>query len=184
MSDRSQVMKEPEHVEWAGKYICAKRRGTWEYVSRAGGMQAAVILAIDAGEVILVDQFRVALGRRCLELPAGLIGDEEGDEGEDVFSAAERELEEETGYAAARWDDLGTFYSSPGMASECFHLLRASGLTRVGNGGGTESEDITVHRLPLSRIDEAIADFREDGLAIDVRLLLLLGAGMLQENEA
>ncbi len=54
-----------------------KKQGTWEYVSRARGIQAAVILAIDDGEVILVEQYRVPLGKRCLELPAGLVGDEE-----------------------------------------------------------------------------------------------------------
>ena len=70
----------PERVEWQGKFIAAKTRGRWEYVSRTRGIRAAVILPVDAGEVVLVEQYRVPLGRSCLELPAGLIGDE--DEGE------------------------------------------------------------------------------------------------------
>jgi ADP-ribose pyrophosphatase len=68
---------EPVETVWSGKYLIAKKRGTWEYVSRAGGIRAAVILAIDAGAVILVEQYRVSLGRACLELPAGLVGDVE-----------------------------------------------------------------------------------------------------------
>src|SRR5688572_3025740 len=132
----------PEIVEWTGKWVIAKRRGRWEYASRARGIRAAVILALDAGEVILVEQYRVPIGRFCLELPAGLIGDET--EGEDALASAARELEEETGYSAAQWQDLGEFYSSPGMITESYTLLKATGLTRTGDGGGTAHEDIVV----------------------------------------
>ena len=169
----------PETVEWAGKFVLAKRRGRWEYASRARGIRAAVILAVDAGEVILIEQYRVPLGRFCLELPAGLIGDET--EGEDDLVSAMRELEEETGYQAAQWDNLGEFYSSPGMVQESFTLLKATGLTRTGDGGGTEHEDIVVHRVPLDRVAETIAEHRAKGHAIDVRLLMLLGAQILEE---
>lgn len=174
----------PEEVMWSGRFVTARRRGRWEYASRARGIRAAVILAVDAGEVVLVEQYRVPLGRPCLELPAGLIGDDHGGEGEDPFSAAERELEEETGFAAARWQDLGEFASSPGMLVETFSLFRASGLTRVGQGGGVEGEGITVHKVPLTELASFVAQRRAAGSAIDVRLLLLLGAGMLEENEA
>ena len=87
----------------------------------------------------------------------------------------------ETGYQAAQWDNLGEFYSSPGMVQESFTLLKATGLTRTGDGGGTEHEDIVVHRVPLGRIAETIAKHRAKGHAIDVRLLMLLGAQILEE---
>ncbi|MGN6622068.1 MAG: NUDIX hydrolase [Sphingomonas sp.] len=170
-------MDEPAETVWSGKYLTAKKRGTWEYVSRAGGIRAAVILAIDAGEVILVEQFRVPLGRACLELPAGLVGDV--DAGESVELSARRELEEETGYRADRIEDLGDFYSSPGMASESFTLVRASGLTKVGDGGGDGDENIIVHRVPIGEIEAFVAAKRADGLAIDVKLLLLLAGTIL-----
>lgn len=169
----------PEEIVWAGRFITTKRRGRWEYVGRARGIRAAVILAVDDGEVLLVEQYRVPLGKRCLELPAGLIGDDDGGEGEQATTAAERELEEETGYRAAHWEELGEFYSSPGMVSEGFTLLKATGLAKVGKGGGTEHEDITVHRVPLAGIGEFVARRRAEGIAIDVRLLLLLGGAML-----
>lgn len=169
-----------EEIEWAGKFVVAKRRGRWEYAGRAGGIRAAVILALDAGHVILVEQYRVPLGKSCLELPAGLIGDETEDE--DALESAARELEEETGYRAARWRGLGEFHSSPGMLTESFTLLKATGLTKIGEGGGTDHEDIVVHRVPLNAIAGTVAEHRARGHAIDVKLLLLLGAGFLEET--
>jgi ADP-ribose pyrophosphatase len=171
----------PAQVEWAGKFVEVRRRGRWEYAGRPGNIRAAVVLAIDAGEVILVEQYRVPLGKFCLELPAGLIGDEEGLDGEDARTSAARELEEETGYRAAQWEELGEFYSSPGMLSESFTLLKATGLTRIGEGGGTAHEDIVVHRLPIAGIVEAVAEHRDRGHAIDVKLLALLGGGFLED---
>jgi ADP-ribose pyrophosphatase len=174
-------MAEPEEIMWAGKYITAKRQGPWEYVSRSRGIRAAVILAIDEGadgpHVILVEQFRVPLGRPCLELPAGLVGDETA--GEDASVAASRELEEETGWRAERMTDLGEYFSSPGMVSESFTLFRAEGLRKVHAGGGIEGEDIIVHRVPLSMIADYVAGCRAKGMAIDVKLLILLGAGFV-----
>lgn len=171
-------------VMWEGRYITAKRQGRWEYVSRSRGIRAAVILAIDddpqAGQhLILVDQYRVPLGRRCLELPAGLVGDHDDIVGEAASTAAIRELEEETGYRASTMTDLGEFFSSPGMVSESFSLFRASGLTRIHAGGGVEGEDILVHRVPLSSMNTYVADRRAEGMAIDVKLLIALGAAML-----
>lgn len=171
----------PEQIEWAGQYVVAKRRGRWEYAGRARNIRAAVILALDAGHVLLIEQYRVPLGKVCLELPAGLIGDHEGDEDEDDLTSAMRELEEETGYQAAQWENLGEFYSSPGMLTESFTMVKASGLTQVGEGGGTEHEDIVVHRVPLERIGETVAEHRAKGHGIDVRILLLLGGAILED---
>lgn len=174
------MSEEQEQIVWAGRFITAKVKGKWEYVARSRGIRATVILAVDEHDhVLLVEQFRVPLGKPCLELPAGLIGDDDSAPGEDATAAANRELEEETGYRAARMEVLGEFYSSPGMVSESFTLLRARGLERVGPGGGTEGEDITVHRVPLSDLARFIETARGRGLGIDVRLLMLLGPGII-----
>ena len=162
---------------WQGRFIAMKVDGQWEYASRARGIGAAVILAIDDGDVILVEQYRVPIGQRCLELPAGLVGDET--EGEPVEVAAARELEEETGYRPARVETVGFFHSSPGMVSEGFTLVRALDLVRVSEGGGEPGEDITVHRVALSGIADFVAAKRAEGMAIDVKLLMLLGPGLL-----
>lgn len=170
----------PDEVVWQGKFITTRKRGRWEYVSRARGIRAAVILAVDAEDhVILVDQFRVPLGKRCIELPAGLVGDHDEHADEDASIAAARELEEETGYRAGRMESLGEFYSSPGMVSESFTLFQAHDLVKVGEGGGVDNEDIVVHRVPLAEIESHIARWREAGYAMDVKLLTLLGARLL-----
>ena len=169
---------EIEQIVWHGRFLTTKVRGKWEYVARARGIRAAVILAIDDdNHVLLVEQFRVPLGRACIELPAGLIGDH--DEGEDDTVAAVRELEEETGYRKGRMEVLGEFWSSPGMVSESFTLLRAHDLKQVGAGGGLDGEDITVHRVPLAGIARFIEQRRALGDGIDVKLLMLLGPGIL-----
>ena len=167
-----------EETVWEGRFIAAKRRGKWEYVSRTRNVSAAVILAVYDGRVVLVEQYRVPLGCSCLELPAGLIGDDV--EGEEVETAAIRELEEETGYRAERMVDLGRYYASPGMSSEGFTLLRAESLTRTGEGGGVEGEDIVVHHVAVAELPEFVAAKRAQGCAIDVKLLLLLAASLLE----
>jgi ADP-ribose pyrophosphatase len=158
---------EPEEIMWQGRFITAKRTGKWEYVSRARGIKAAVILAVEDDHVLLVEQYRVPLGTSCIELPAGLIGDH--DAGEDALTSAARELEEETGYRAAKLDIIGEFFSSPGMVSESFTLVRASGLTKVGDGGGVDGENILVHRVALAQLQAFVADKRAEGCVVDVK---------------
>jgi ADP-ribose pyrophosphatase len=166
---------------WEGRFISAVREGKWEYVRRTRGVRAAVILAeTDEGEIILVEQDRIPIGRRCLELPAGLVGDDDENEIGNVEEAAARELEEETGYSASHIQPLGEYYSSPGMVAESFTLVRASGLTKVGQGGGIGGEDIVVHHVPRVDVVSFIEEKRDDGIGIDVRLLLLLGSEYLR----
>jgi ADP-ribose pyrophosphatase len=162
----------PLVTEWEGKYVNVKRRGRWEYASRTGTTNAVVILAEHDGKVILIEQYRVPLGARCLELPAGLVGDEDPDA--TVEETAVKELEEETGFTATRIERLGDFHSSPGMLAESFTLVRAHGVRRIGEGGGTEDEDIAVHLVTREDIPELIEQRRGSGVAIDSKLLLLL----------
>ena len=164
-------------IMWQGRFITAWREGRWEYVGRARGIHAAVILAIEDGHILLVEQYRVPLKAHCLELPAGLVGDDHV--GEAIEIAAARELEEETGYRAGRIEALGRFASSPGMVSETFTLVRATGLEKIGDGGGTEHEEIMVHRVPLDDISGFVESRRAEGVVIDVKLLLLLGRSLI-----
>lgn len=162
---------------WRGRFIEAKKRGRWEYVQRVGSVGAAAIVAVHEGRLILVDQYRVPLGCRSLELPAGLVGDDAA--GESVEAAAARELEEETGFRAGRMTVLGRFHASPGMSAEGFSLLRADSLERVSAGGGVEGEGITVHEVPLDDVPAYLDTWAAAGGALDVKLLLFLAGRAL-----
>jgi ADP-ribose pyrophosphatase len=170
----------PEEVMWQGRFVRAIKRGKWEYAGRVGGVRAVVILAEYEGRYILVEQHRVAVGGPCLELPAGLVGDH--DPSATIESTAVAELEEEAGFTAERIERLGDFHASPGMLSESFTLVRAHGVSQVGKGGGVAGEeDITVHLVPRSEISRFVTERRAAGVAMDVKLLLLLAPDFLAE---
>ena len=169
MSDES---ADPPQIMWEGKYVRAIKQGRWEFVSRTNEVRAVVILAEFEGKTILIDQQRVPIGGRCLELPAGLVGDT--DRPATIEGTAVKELEEETGFTAERIERLGDFHSSPGMVSESFTLVRAHGVRPCGAGGGVDGEEINVHLVPRSEIPAFIGEKRAAGFAIDVKLLLFL----------
>ena len=162
----------PVEEMWAGRFVRALRRGRWEYASRANNINAVVILAEYEGKVILVDQPRVPTDCRCIELPAGLVGDE--DPNATPESTAIKELEEETGFTAERVELLGEYYASPGMVAESFTLVRAHGVTKIGEGGGDDNEDINVHLVPRAEIPNFIEQKRAEGFGVDVKLLLFM----------
>jgi len=162
----------PVEVMCEGKFVRALKRGKWEYASRANEIRAVVILAEHDGKTILIDQPRVPLGARCVELPAGLVGDVDPDA--TVEGTAVKELEEETGFTAERVEVLGEFYSSPGMLSEGFTLVRAHGVRRIGEGGGDEHEDIVIHLVARADIPNFLEQKRAEGFGIDVKLLMFL----------
>jgi ADP-ribose pyrophosphatase len=162
----------PPELMWAGKYVHVLKRGKWEYASRANNINAVVILAEFEGKVILIDQPRVPLDCRCVELPAGLVGDEDPEA--TAEATAVKELEEETGFTAERVERLGEFYASPGMLSEGFTLVRAHDVHKIGEGGGDENEDINVHLVPRAEISNFIEQKRAEGFGVDVKLLLFL----------
>ena len=163
--------------QWQGRFIEVHvdpyGPGEWEYVARVRRMGAAVILATVDDSIVLVEQHRVPLGVRTIELPAGLIGD--GGVDEPGWAAAARELEEETGWQAAQWEELGDFATSPGMSNEMFTLFRARELVRVGSGGGVDGEDIRPHLVKIAELPVFLAAKRAEGMVIDCRLGLALG---------
>ena len=162
----------PPETMCEGKFVRLLKRGKWEYASRAGDVTAVVILAEFEGQMILIDQPRVAPDCRCVELPAGLVGDD--DPNATVEATAIKELEEETGFTAERVERLGEYYASPGMLSESFTLVRAHGVQRIGEGGGDDNEDINVHLVARDQVPNFIEQKRAEGFGIDVKLLLFM----------
>jgi len=154
-----------------GKFLALIKEGHWEYVNRVNATGAAVIVAMTAeNKILLVEQYRIPVHARTIELPAGIIGDEPGGANESNAQAARRELLEETGYAAANIEQLTTGPSGAGLTSERVTLFRASGLCRAGKGGGVAHEQILVHEIPLSEVAAWLEAKAKTGVLIDPKV--------------
>ncbi len=154
-----------------GKYLQFCSRRTWEYVERVRCAGAVVIVAqTPEGEVLFVEQYRAALEKNVIELPAGLVGDLPESIGEAWEQAARRELLEETGYGAAHFSWLTEGPVSPGMSTERIAFYLAEDLQQLGPGGGDESESICVHRVPLAEAPTWLASQSAQGKAIDPKV--------------
>jgi ADP-ribose pyrophosphatase len=128
----------------------------------------------ESREIILVEQFRVPLQRRVIELPAGLAGDAQSDKQETLIQAAKRELLEETGYEARHMEYLTDGPSSPGLSTEVITFFRAQGLRKVSEGGGEGSENIIVHAVPLERLTFWLDFKQREGCLIDCKIFTAL----------
>lgn len=157
-------------VVYEGKYQRMVVRGTWEYSERthAGGLAAIIIAVTPDDEVLFVEQFRVPLQARTIEMPAGLVGDITA--GESIEASAIRELEEETGWTADHAEVLMIGPTSSGASSEKIAFVRATGLRRIGEGGGDDSEDITVHHVPRNRAAAWLVEKMGQGFELDAKL--------------
>src|ERR1700678_1399233 len=154
-----------------GKFLALIQEGHWEYVNRVNATGAAIILAVTADQkILLVEQYRIPVHARTIELPAGIIGDEPGGADESQATAARRELLEETGYAAERLEAMTTGAACSGVTSERVTLFRASGLRRAGQGGGVEHENITVHEVLLVEAVAWLETKARTGILIDPKV--------------
>ncbi len=163
-------MTEPETL-FATRWIRLHRRGHWDYVVRPHSDRCVGILAIDdEDQILLVEQFRIPIQQRAIELPAGIVGDEEEFRGESLAATAARELLEETGYRAGCIEELISTPTSAGLTSEFMHLFLARELVRENDGGGTHGEDITVHRVPLNELRSWLRDQQRQGKTIDSKI--------------
>jgi ADP-ribose pyrophosphatase len=169
------IERAPEKLLGRGKFLELIDEGGWEYVRRHAASGVVLIVATTEGrELVLVEQNRVPVHRRTIELPAGLVGDLPGQAAESLELAAARELEEETGFVASTWQQLVEGPSAVGASTEVVTFFRATGLQRVGKGGGDNTEDITVHVVPLDDVRLFIANKIAAGLLIDPKVYAAL----------
>lgn len=138
------------------------RESSFEIIRHPGG--AAVLPVLGDGRVLLIRQFRPSLGEMVFEIPAGRL-----EPGESALDCAGRELREETGYAAARLQPLGGFYSTIGFCDEYIHLFLGCTLTLVEQS--LEPDEI-IELYPLS-LDEALAKV-QTGEIVDGKTQLAL----------
>ena len=154
-----------------GRFLRLVKRGGWEYVERVNVRDVAVLIPVtQRNEIVLVEQYRVPVRAQMIELPAGLVGDEEENRHEGLLEAANRELEEETGFRAESLMVLARAPSSGGMTSEVVSFIWASRLTRVGEGGGVDGEDIKVHLVPVRDAPAWLWGKEKDGFLVDPKI--------------
>jgi len=161
----------PRTTLYTGKFLALVKEGRWEYADRVNATGAAIIVAItEEQKLLLVEQYRIPVHARTIELPAGIIGDEPGSSDESHADAARRELVEETGYEAGEIEPLTHGPASAGLGSEVVTLFRAYQLRRVGNGGGVANEDISVHEVPLGEVHAWLNRKAGSGVLIDPKV--------------
>ncbi|MBT2748987.1 MULTISPECIES: NUDIX hydrolase [unclassified Lysobacter] len=171
---------EPVETIYTGQWLRMMRRGHWEYAERTHGKgMAVIIIAVTPDDNILfVEQYRVPLAARTIEMPAGLVGDDHAHD--TLESAAQRELVEETGWNPARVEVLLTGPTSAGMSSERIAFVRASELSKVGAGGGVAGEDIIVHEVPRAQAPVWLMQKQAEGFELDLKLWA--GLWMIERN--
>lgn len=170
-------MEDQVETVYEGKWLRLKKRGRWEYAERTnqGGMAVIIVAATPDDKLLFVEQHRVPIDGKTIEMPAGLV-----DAGESLERTAERELLEETGWQAARVEVLMAGPTSSGMSNERVAFVRASGLTRVHAGGGDSCEDIIVHEVPVADAPRWLSEKMAEGYALDAKLWA--GLWMLTRN--
>ena len=165
---------------YEGEWLRLVRIGHWESCERTHGQgMAVIVIAVTPDdEVLFVEQYRVPLGARTIEMPAGLVGDDH--EQDTLADAARRELIEETGWSPGRVDVLLIGPTSSGMSYERIAFVRARELTRVGEGGGVDNENITVHHVPRSDAPRWLMRKQAEGFELDLKLWA--GLWMIERN--
>ena len=124
--------------------------GEWECIRHPGGALAVPVTA--EGTLILVKQYRFAVQGRLLEFPAGTV-----EPGETPEATIQREIEEETGYHADRWQKLGEFFVAPGYSDESIHAYLAQDLTQLENPPSQDAdEDIETVMMTIAQVEKAI----------------------------
>jgi ADP-ribose pyrophosphatase len=154
-----------------GKYFDFVKLDNWEFLRPKAFTGVVLIIAItDDGKLVLIEQFRPPAGTQCVEIPAGLVGDIPEHRGEDLVATARRELLEETGYESETMEIVFEGTPSPGSNSIVLTFLLARGLRKVADGGGDDSEDITVYEIPVEDVFNWAQERKAKGSHIDLKV--------------
>lgn len=157
------------------RYLRLVQEGHWTYAQRPNVTGAIGIVAVTNDDrLLLVEQYRIPVARRVIELPAGLVGDASEHAAESLEDATRRELLEETGYQADAVRVLLWAASSAGLTDECVHLMWAGGLQRVSPGGGHGGEQIVVHEVPCRDLPDWLQRQQAAGMLVDFRVYAAL----------
>jgi ADP-ribose pyrophosphatase len=155
-----------------GRFIRLVDDDGWEFADRVGATGVVCIAAVDQEHIILVEEFRSAVQRPVISLPAGLIDQAPaGRAQEGAIEAALRELREETGYTARRIEEVVSGPISAGMTTERLTFFVAQELT-PGAQMLDGDERIKVHRVPIRKLPEWLAGQAARGVDVDPKIFV------------
>ena len=161
-------------ILYEGKFISLVKRDNWEYVTR-NSSDVVVIIPVYRDSIFLIKEYRKPLGKTVVGLPAGLVGDNLGQENEDIFGAAKRELEEEIGWSCNNLELIATDLPfSPGLSDETFNLFIARDLIQIGEGGGDSTETIEIALTLIKDIPKQLEYWKKEGYSIDPKIYMAL----------
>ena len=160
---------------FTGKFLELREKASWEYVVRPGVNGVVAILPVTPDrKIILIEQFRVPVDCRVIELPAGLAGDRQGEEHEDLLVAAQRELREETGFTSPRWHFLVSGPSSSGLTDEMIAFYLAGDAIRSSPPEPDLNEKIEVHEIPLANLIPWLEEKQKTGRLVSYKIFAAL----------
>lgn len=160
-----------EKTLYGGKFIRLVQQGKWEFARRTKASGIVAIVAVtNEKKLLLIEQFRPPVGKRVIELPAGLAGDVDGHELEELAHAAQRELLEETGYEAKSMKPVAAGPPSAGLSDEVITMFVASKLKKTGDGAGDGSEEITLHEVAIDKVPAFLKRKVREGCLIDLKI--------------
>ncbi|HEX5455785.1 MAG TPA: NUDIX hydrolase [Candidatus Saccharimonadales bacterium] len=147
-----------------------------DYYTIVSPSVAFIIPQDNDGGIYLIGQRRYPINEYSLEIPAGRI------EREEPLAAAKRELQEETGFSAQKWEKLGEFYSANGLLREKAYVFLATGLKQTGENEQEEEGIDQVVKLSLEKITEMIRkDEIKDGQTMSSLMLFLAEKGLIKK---
>lgn len=136
------------------------KEATREVVEHPGAVAIAALN--EKNEIILIHQYRAPVDEVIIEIPAGKL-----ERGEDPFLCAQRELEEETGWLAGKWEHIFTFYTTPGFSDEVMYLYLAKDL-QVSQQSLDEDEFVEIITVPV----EAALEMAKTGQIKDAKTIM------------
>lgn len=158
-------------VLWEGKFLRIVRKSQWEYVERTNCTDIVAMISITENkEIIFVEQFRIPLGKKVIELPAGLVNDQGQRIPETLENAARRELLEETGYMAHEFKVVSSGPPSAGLTSEMITFMLVPNCRKIASGGGDKTENIATHLVTIDEADHWLEQRVKVGFLIDPKV--------------
>lgn len=165
------MTKSNRHILFEGKYKRLVEEHSWEFTERIqAGDIVAVLPVTDKKELVFIEQYRVPVQGRVVEFPAGIARDMEEFKNESLEDAARRELIEETGYDAQTIRPVYFGPASAASTTDMMTIFLATGLKKVGEGGGVDIEDIEVFKVPYKEVPEWLEDRKAQGRYVDTKV--------------